>query len=184
MSTISDDNTLIEQIAQEQTGALGELYDRYGRLVFSVAYHITNNRETAEEITQDVFTQVWGKALTYHSDQGKVVTWLASIARNRSIDIFRKQNVRPEGHAASLEDDLLMQADESAAVEPAVDQALQRQKVLQALAQLPLEQRQCLALAYFQGMTQQDIASELNQPLGTVKTRIRLGMIKLKEMLE
>jgi RNA polymerase sigma-70 factor, ECF subfamily len=178
-----DDVALMKLIAQAQPGALGDLYDRYGRLVFSLALHITGDYASAEEVTQDVFTQVWRWGSSYDPAQGRLVSWLASIARHKAIDRLRQQRVRPEGHSTSLEDDLFTRPDEDAAVEPAVELNQQRQRVRAALRQLSAEQRQCLELAYFQGMTQQEIASVLNQPLGTVKTRIRLGMIRLREML-
>jgi RNA polymerase sigma-70 factor, ECF subfamily len=178
-----DDAALMIQIAQAQTSALGELYDRYGRLVFSLALHIIGDAGSAEEITQDVFTQVWRWAGSYNPAQGRLIPWLASIARHKAIDRLRQQQVRPEGHSTSLDDDLFTQPDENAAVEPAVELSQQRQRVRTALRQLSTEQRQCLELAYFQGMTQQEIADLLNEPLGTVKTRIRLGMIRLREML-
>jgi RNA polymerase sigma-70 factor (ECF subfamily) len=132
-----------------------------------------------------VFVQVWRFAEHYDARQGKLTTWLSSVTRNRAIDILRQQNVRPEGHADSMDDDLFSLNDPAsdAAVEPSVELRLQQQQVRQALEQLPEDQRRVLALAYFMGMTQQEISEKLNQPLGTVKTRIRLGMIKLKDLL-
>jgi RNA polymerase sigma-70 factor (ECF subfamily) len=185
MNVVTDDAALMSQIAQAHSAALSELYDRYGRMVFSLAFRITGSSETAEEVTQDVFVQVWRFAEHYDPQQGKLTTWLNSVTRNRAIDILRQQNVRPEGHADSMDDDLFSFNDPAgeAAVEPSVELRMQQEQVRQALEQLPEEQRQALALAYFMGMTQQEIAEELNQPLGTVKTRIRLGMIKLKDLL-
>jgi RNA polymerase sigma-70 factor, ECF subfamily len=185
MNIVSDDAALMTQIAQAQSTALSELYDRYGRMVFSLAFRITGSSETAEEVTQDVFVQVWRFAEHYDARQGKLTTWLSSVTRNRAIDILRQQNVRPEGHADSMDDDLFSLNDPAsdAAVEPSVELRLQQEQVRQALEQLPEEQRQVLALAYFMGMTQLEISVKLNQPLGTVKTRIRLGMIKLKDLL-
>ena len=167
MKLVTDDAALMSQIAQAQSAALSELYDRYGRMVFSLAYRITGSNETAEEVTQDVFVQVWRFAEHYDPQQGKLTTWLSSVTRNRAIDILRQQNVRPEGHADSLDDDLFGFNDSAS----------------EALEQLPEERRRVLALAFFMGMTQQEISVKLNQPLGTVKTRIRLGMIKLKSLL-
>ena len=185
MKLVTDDAALMSQVAQAQSAALSELYDRYGRMVFSLAFRITGSNETAEEVTQDVFVQVWRFAEHYDPQQGKLTTWLSSVTRNRAIDILRQQNVRPEGHADSLDDDLFGFNDSAseAAVEPSVELRLQREQVRQALEQLPEEQRRVLALAFFMGMTQQEISVKLNQPLGTVKTRIRLGMIKLKSLL-
>ena len=185
MNLVNDDAALMTQVAQAHSAALSELYDRYGRMVFSLAFRITGSSETAEEVTQDVFVQVWRFAEHYDARQGKLTTWLSSVTRNRAIDILRQQNVRPEGHADSMDDDLFSLNDPAseAAVEPSVELRLQQEQVRQALEQLPAEQRQVLALAYFMGMTQQEISEKLSQPLGTVKTRIRLGMIKLKDLL-
>lgn len=185
MNIATDDAALMSQVAQSHSAALSDLYDRYGRMVFSLAFRITGSSETAEEVTQDVFVQVWRFAQHYDPQQGKLTTWLSSVTRNRAIDILRQQNVRPEGHADSLDDDLFSLNDSAteATVEPSVELHQQQQQVRQALEKLPEEQRQCLALAYFMGMTQQEIAETLKQPLGTVKTRIRLGMIKLKDLL-
>jgi len=185
MNPATDDAALMGQVAQAHSAALGELYDRYGRMVFSLAFRITGSSETAEEVTQDVFVQVWRFARHYDPQQGRLTTWLSSVTRHRAIDILRQQNVRPEGHADSLEDDLFSLNDFAGeeAVEPSVELHQQQQQVRQALEQLPEEQRQALALAYFMGMTQQEISETLKQPLGTIKTRIRLGMIKLKDLL-
>src|SRR5512140_1083921 len=102
-----DDESLLRLIAAgEQSAALGALYDRYGRLAFSLAVAIVGDSAQAEEITQEVFLQIWNKAATYQPQQGKVSTWLASITRHRAIDQLRRQSARPEGHQADLEDGL------------------------------------------------------------------------------
>ena len=165
------------------SAAISELYDRYGRLVFSLAVRIVGDAAVAEEVTQDVFVQVWNKAASFHPDSGKVISWLASVARNRAIDLLRRQRVRPEGHHVSLEDGFPLEEDKDAAVEPAVDSTLEQQRVRRALLNLPPDQSKALSLAYFQGYTQQEIAALLNEPLGTVKTRIRLAMQKLRQSL-
>ena len=196
MYTLEDDLHLLAAIAACQkadgrtpqagaaaTAAISELYDRYGRLVFSLALQIVGDSRVAEEVTQDVFVQVWNKADTFRPESGKVITWLASVARYRAIDVFRSQNVRPEGHQVSLEDGFSFEEDREADVEPAVDRLIERQRVRHALQQLPSDQRKALALAYFKGLTQQEISEALNEPLGTVKTRIRLAMQKLRQIL-
>jgi RNA polymerase sigma-70 factor (ECF subfamily) len=178
-----DDQTLMLLISRSHTDALSELYDRYSRLVYSLALNVLGDGAIAEEITLDVFTRIWEKADTYRSDQAKVSTWLTSITRNRAIDILRRQSVRPEGQSVSW-------ADLSPSAEPYVDGledgaelAMQRERVRAAVGQLPDEQKQVLALAYFRGYTHREIAEMLAQPLGTVKTRIRLAMDKLRRML-
>jgi RNA polymerase sigma factor (sigma-70 family) len=179
-----DDVTLIRLIARAEADALSELYDRYSHLVFSLARHAVGDEATAEEITLDVFTRVWEKARTYQVEQAKVSTWLTSITRYRAIDELRRRSVRPERHAVEWSE--LPAGDEPSTdgPEPVAELSMQRERVRAAIARLPLDQRQVLALAFFQGYTHQEISKTLNQPLGTVKTRIRTAMQKLRHMLE
>lgn len=178
-----DDESLVRLIVHGRSEALSELYDRYGRLVFGLALNSVGDPSTAEEIAQDVFLRAWERARQYRSDQGKVSTWLASIARHRAIDQLRRQGARAEQHSVGW-------ADLAPGAEPAVDGPeeavalrLQQQRVRAALAQLPEEQRQVLALAYFRGQSHAEIAESLDLPLGTVKTRVRLAMEKLRASL-
>lgn len=182
--TLTPDESLLQAIAARQTAALGQLYDRYGRLAFSLAAGILGDSEAAEEVTQDVFLQIWNKAATYDPSQGKVISWLAGIARHRAIDLLRRRSARPEGHAAGWEEDPFAGLPAADHPEAQVEGALQQQRIRQALAALPAEQRQALALAYFKGYSHQQISAELNEPLGTVKTRIRLAMQKLRLLLQ
>lgn len=179
-----DDETLVRLIVQARAEALSELYDRYSRLVFSLALNSVGDSATAEEITQDVFLRVWQRARQYRADRAKVSTWLTSITRHRAIDQLRRRSSRPEQHGVAW-------AELAPGAEPSIngpDQAvvltMERERVRAAIAQLPEEQKQVLALAYFQGLPQSQIAEALAMPLGTVKTRIRLGMQKLREMLQ
>ncbi len=178
-----DDTFLIRLIAESHTDALRELYDRYNRLVFSVALAILGDRAVAEEATLDVFVRVWQGARTYRPERAKVQTWLIAITRHHAIDILRWQNSRPDVKSLSLE--AIFLSNESAVSDPQerVELALQQARVREALAQLPAEQRQVLLLAFFRGYTHQQIAETLEQPLGTIKTRIRLAMQKLRQML-
>jgi RNA polymerase sigma-70 factor (ECF subfamily) len=178
-----DDQQLMAGISGSQTGALAELYDRYSRLVYSLAIRSLGEDTLAEEVTQDVFMQAWNKAGLYDSSQGKVSTWLCSMARNRSIDMLRRQGVRPEGHRAAFEDGVVQPENDPEVLERSVELRIQKERVRTAMSGLPSEQRDVLELAYFQGMSQQEIASALNQPLGTVKTRVRLAMQKLRQVL-
>jgi len=179
-----DDETLMRLIVEARAEALGELYDRYSRLVFSLALNSVGDPATAEEVTQDVFLRVWQRAGQYRADRAKVSTWLTSITRHRAIDQLRRRGSRPEQHSVAW-------AELSPGTEPSVNGpeqsaalAMERAQVRAAIAQLSEEQKQVLALAYFQGLTQSQIAETLDLPLGTVKTRIRLGMQKLREMLQ
>lgn len=182
--TALEDETLLRLVSEDHAEALSELYDRYGRLVFSVALHVVGERSTAEEITLDVFVLVWEKAGTYRTDRSKVTTWLTSITRHRAIDVLRRQGSRLEQHSVSWTTVSPTDRPVVDSAEDAADLSLQRARVRAAVAQLPADQRQALTLAYFKGYTQRQIAEALDQPLGTVKTRIRLAMQKLRRLLQ
>lgn len=179
-----DDQSLIRLIARSQERALSELYDRFSRLVYSIALNAVGDPAIAEEITQDVFIRIWDHAGTYQAEKSKVVTWMASITRYRSIDVLRRQNVRPEGHSVPWEIEPSANEMSSINVEETVEISQIRRRVRQAISLLPEEQRQALAYAYFQGYTHREIAEALGEPLGTIKTRIRLAMQKLRQLLE
>jgi RNA polymerase sigma-70 factor (ECF subfamily) len=179
-----DDTELIAAVACAQPDALSELYDRYHRLVFSLALNTVLDYATAEEITLDVFTRIWEKAATYRADRAKVTTWLLSLARHRAIDALRYQQARPDREGLSWAD-VSVPADPTLnSPEDVVEIRLQRDRVRAAIAQLPAEQKQALALAYFRGYSHSQIAEILQQPLGTVKTRVRSAMQKLRQLLQ
>ena len=179
-----DDSALLRAISDGSSSALSELYDRYGRLVYSLAYQITSDGGTAEEVTQEVFLQVWNKAATFQAEQGKAISWLASVARHRAIDALRRKNARPEGHRMEWQDGDEPDLVDPASVEEDAELSLRGAAVRRALSQLPPEQRAALALAFFSGMTHQEISDATGEPLGTIKTRIRLAMQKLRLILE
>ena len=183
--TRPDDIQLIKLIAQAQNDALTELYDRYNRLVYSVAFAIVADHSTAEEITLDVFVQVWKHASIYRPDRAKVSTWLIAITRNHAIDILRWEKSRPEANSLNWEDISIQDGPPAAHnLEEHMELTLQQHQIRAAIAQLPEDQRKALMLAYFKGYTQSQISDALNQPLGTIKTRIRLAMQKLRKLLE
>ena len=171
-------------VLHKDENALGELYDRFSRLVYSIALNALGDLALAEEVTQDVFFRVWKNAASYRAEHGKVVTWMAGIARNRAIDEIRRMNARAESNLApwDLEEADLM--DGSTNVEVEVELTQQHHRVRHAVAQLPNDQQQALAYSYFQGYSHREIADILCEPLGTVNTRIRLAMKKLKTLLE
>lgn len=171
-------------VAHAHADALGVLYDRYARLVFSVALTFVGDQAIAEEITQDVFTNVWQKAGSYQPEQSRVSTWLTSIARNRAIDILRRRGVRPEATSIAWEDAQSDGLPHPETTPELVDLVILQKTVRSALAALPEDQRQPLILAYFRGMSHSEIAETLGEPLGTVKTRIRLAMQKLRRLLD
>jgi RNA polymerase sigma-70 factor (ECF subfamily) len=179
-----EDQTLIRLIVLADEDALSALYDRYNRLVFSLALYIVQDHGAAEEITVDVFTRVWDKADTYRADYAQVNTWLTSITRYRAIDELRRRDARPERQLVEWSKLTLPAGLHSNGPETLTEHQLARERVRAALNQLPTEQRQVLLLAYFGGYSQQEIARILDQPLGTVKTRVRLGMQKLRGSLD
>jgi RNA polymerase sigma-70 factor, ECF subfamily len=176
-----DDFALISLVARRDETALSALYDRYSRLVFSLALRIVGERTLAEEITADAFISVWRAAASFAGERGRFVAWLMSITRHRAIDELRRLNVRPEGSSVDLNE--AVNTAQTDGVDELVGVKRQRELVRTALAALPPPQREALELAYFGGLTQQEIADQIGQPLGTIKTRMRLGMQKLRDEL-
>jgi RNA polymerase sigma-70 factor, ECF subfamily len=177
------DEKLVSLIAQLHEPALTQLYDRYHRLVFSLAFAIVNDRETAEEVTLDVFLRVWQKAGTYRVEQAKVSTWLTHIARHHAIDILRRRAARLDHSAVHWQDAISNLESYQPDPQESAEVSLRRERIQAALNQLPVDQKQALVLAYFGGYTQSQIAEMLAQPLGTIKTRLRLAMQKVREFL-
>jgi len=178
-----DDESLIRQVAELREEALSQLYDRYSDLVFSIALAIVDDRSTAEEITLDVFMRVWQKAASYRADQAKVRTWLSHIARHHAIDVLRRRSIRLDHYALSWDGIPLSDTVTTQDPQELIELSLGRERVRTAIAQLPEDQKQALALAYYGGLTQVEIAEALQQPLGTIKTRLRLAMQKLRHLL-
>lgn len=179
-----DDNAILRLIALNQQDALGVLYDRYGKLVFSVARNITGNQSLSEEITQEVFLRVWRRANTYRFGKSKVSTWLGSIARHLAIDELRRRSVRPDLDGAVWEESGALQGDGSEDLDVITERDIEAQRVREAIERLPEKQKRALALAFIKGLTHREIADLLGEPLGTVKTRIRLAMQRLRKDLK
>lgn len=180
-SALADEEILVHLRAGE-SWAMAALYDRYARLVFSLALKILNDRAVAEEVVQEVFVKVWRRAAEYRSDRGKFSSWIGGIAHNQAIDELRRRRVRP-GVADGESVELDVVDDGPVPFDRAV-QSIEHRRITDALKRIPPEQRQPIELAYFEGMTQQEIAGRLREPLGTIKTRMRLGMQKLKTLLQ
>ena len=140
-TTKLDDPALLGLIAQSQEAALAQLYDRYNRLVFSLAFAIVQDRATAEEITLDVFMRVWQKAATYRPEQARVGTWLTHITRNHAIDVLRRRASRLEQHASLLEEETLQAASPGQSPPDSAEDSLRRERIRSALGSLPPEQR-------------------------------------------
>lgn len=174
------DGQLLARIAARDDSALGVLYDRYGGLAFGLAYRVLRDRGQAEDIVQEAFLSVWRRAATFDPLKGNARSWLMSIVHNASID-RRRGRFRHQQDEVDIEDHAWRLADDD--VWDDVSRQLDREQVLQALAQIPNEQRETLELAYFGGLTQAEIAEQTGQPLGTVKSRARLGLRRLEGLL-
>jgi len=177
-SQIADDD-LLQAVARGDESALTALYDRYRLILFGLILRILHDRQEAEDVLQEAFLQVWRRANDFDRSRGRTFTWLVTIARSRALDRLRMLGSRsrlidPDNETVSHE-----------VVDPAQDMARSEEGAIvrRALGELPDEQRQTLLLAYFEGLTQAEIAQRLGDPLGTVKTRMRSGLSKLRELL-
>jgi RNA polymerase sigma-70 factor, ECF subfamily len=181
---VADDTSLLARIAKSDQIALSELYDRYAKIIYSVAFKSLRSVEESEEIVLDVFAQVWRIADRYDPVKSRVDTWLFMLTRSRVLDRLRK-NQRSNPSSALLTDIFHLQSF-SSKLEPIEELMIceRRDRVLSALKILPPEQRLVIELAYYQGLTHSQIASQIGMSLGTVKTRIRLGLSKLKSALD
>ena len=177
-----DDGQLLTLIAGSDRGALEALYNRYAGPVFSLAMNILRDQGAAEEVTQDAFFNVWRRASSYHAQRGKVTSWLFSIAHHRSIDEVRRRS-RQQMHVQYGVD--LSNRPSQDGVDPVEFAATRsdRGHLENALSTLRPEQREVVVLAYFGGLTHTEIATRLQQPLGTVKTRMRLALRRLRQVL-
>ena len=174
----AEDAGLVFAVARGDEGAYATLYSRYGPTLLGLVYRIVRNRAEAEDVLQDVFLQVWRRASTFDDVRGSVFVWLTMLARSRALDRL----------------DLMASRDRTARAATAVDEstpdaadlatsAQERRRLLQALAVIPDAQRQVLQLAYFEGLSQREIAARLDRPLGTIKSLVRLGLNKLRRQL-
>lgn len=173
--------SFVQRIAKGDQAALAALYDSTNRLVYGLILRVLGDSSTAEEVLLDVYTQVWRQAATYDTGRGSPLAWLTTIARSRAIDRLRS-GWQEQQRKEPL--DLLTDRETGVASPEEMTVASERQRfVRSALALLSPEQREVIELAYYGGLSHSEIAAKLNQPLGTVKTRTRLGMIKLRDAL-
>ena len=179
----AEDDQLIERVLAGERGAFETLYDRYSATVFGVALKILGDREVAEDAVQEIFWRAWRRLASFDRSRA-FAPWLFGITHNYCIDELRRRRVRPQPVYEDDDHPILSDIPDEADVGEAAILAEQRQSVRDALDQLPEEQRQALLLAYFGGLTQQEIAARLGNPLGTVKTRMRLGLQKLRALLQ
>ncbi len=174
------DNQLITLISNGEKEALDVFYNRHARSVFSLARYMLRDTTLAEEATQDIFVNLWLKASSYNPQRGKPKAWFMSIAHHRIIDLIRARKRHLQSTNEVSHELLDLHPSSGPGTEELAYRNLARETIIKALASLPSEQREVLVLAYFEGYSQSEIASKLGQPLGTVKTRVRLGMQKLR----
>jgi RNA polymerase sigma-70 factor (ECF subfamily) len=177
--TAGSDVELLHAVARGDEAALARLYDAYRVILFGLLVRILNSREEAEDILQEVFIQVWRRAKDFDEKRGRPFTWLVTLARSRAIDRLRLLGARQRLAASAGRE----RVDEASDALTDTIKGTQQEVVRRALAELPEEQKHTLVLAYFEGLTQSEIAAKLGAPLGTVKTRMRSGLIKLRALL-
>ncbi|MBF2087164.1 sigma-70 family RNA polymerase sigma factor [Thermoleptolyngbya sp. C42_A2020_037] len=180
----SEEAHLLARIAQQDESALSTLYDRYARVLYSLAFRILGSVEEAEEIVLDVFSQVWKLAGRYDPQRGRVDAWLFMLTRSRSLD--RLRSLQRVSKVVESSTDAIKINPQSQISDPTEDVLIseRRERVLAAMQRLPVEQREVIELAYYQGLTHVEIAAKTEKSLGTVKTRIRLGLNKLRQLLD
>ena len=180
------DLNLMQRIAARDAAALAELYDRHSRLLFGLILRIVRDRSEAEEILQEAFMRVWKRAEIYDGQMGGPLPWIVRVARNCAIDRLRARGVRAAMEAPPIEPAAVESPTSSGIQTPeaAVLDAERREKVTDALAGLPAEQRQLIEAAFFDGYTHSELSQRYGLPLGTVKTRIRAGMLAMRKRLE
>jgi RNA polymerase sigma-70 factor (ECF subfamily) len=180
------DEILVTQVARGNSDALAALYDRYASTVLGVCLRVVGDQAMAEDLLQETFWRVWKSAETYQAERGTFTSWLFRIARNLAIDAYRRRNVRPQTFYSEEGSDPILEE----VPDPDMDVASQAQSILRnrqvrkALASLPSMQRQVIEMAYFYGMTRQEIAEATGEALGTIHTRARLALQKLREQLD
>jgi RNA polymerase sigma-70 factor (ECF subfamily) len=177
-----DEGALLRRVGQGNREAFTELYDRLSGLVYSLAFRVLNDSKEAEDIIQDLFLQIWDKAGSYDPNLGKPISWILTLTRNKAIDRLRALHRRYRFLAEQPLDNPAappVSADSSGVFDQ--DRAI---LLRSAVRNLPFEQRQAIEMAFFGGMTQNEISESLQQPLGTIKARIRRGMLKLRDTLE
>ncbi len=185
-SSSTADPDLVARAAAGDERAMAGLYDRYGQVLYGVAYRIVGERADADEVVLEAFAQAWRDASKFEAGRGSVAGWLTMIARSRALDLARARSRRDRittAAAGARPDAPLAMGEVRPDPSAAMEHAERRQEVRQALEALSAPQRQAIELAYYEGLSQSEIAERLEEPLGTIKTRIRLGMQKLRDAL-
>ena len=177
------DRETMQRVAEGDASALAAIFDRHARAVFGLALRVLEDQGDAEDVVEAVFAKAWSQARRYDADRAPVSAWLLTITRSRGIDRLRTRQTRPDTAPTATERALVELPDTALAVEHLVVLAEAATRLRQALTTLPYLQRMAIELAYCEGLTQTEIAARLEQPPGTIKTRIRTGLHRLRETL-
>jgi RNA polymerase sigma-70 factor, ECF subfamily len=180
---VSRDATLLQRLLRRDVGAFEEIYERHSRIVYSLVLRILRQGSTAEEVVQDVFLQLWRNSSQYDAHRGPFVPWLLTLARNRALDQLRLKGERQRRREEQT-DELPQISTAAPQYERALDEKRRAERVRSLVASLPAAQKKAIELAYFEGLSHSEIATALNEPLGTVKSWIRNGLLRLKESLQ
>ncbi len=181
LATFDEDRAAVERMARGDSAALAALYDRHARAIYSLAVRILVDAAEAEDVVQDVFTQAWRQASRYDATRAPVAGWLMIITRARALDRLRRRRARIV--STEIDSSTPHPRDPEPSQEMLAITAEQAERLRGALGELPDGQRTAIELAYYEGLSQSDIAERLHEPLGTVKTRIRSGLLKLRDAL-
>jgi RNA polymerase sigma-70 factor (ECF subfamily) len=179
---MSPDATLVHRLLQKDVSAFEQLYDRHSRPIYSLVLRILQQAGTAEEVVQDVFLQLWRNAAQYDVSRGPFVPWLFTLARNRALDTLRLKGERQRRREDQTEE--LPPIATVPQYEQQLDEKRRAEKVRALMASLSPQQKRAIELAYFEGLSHSEIAAALKEPLGTVKSWIRNGLLRLKEELQ
>jgi RNA polymerase sigma-70 factor (ECF subfamily) len=180
---VQSDEFLVAKLLERDSSAFTVLYDRYNRMAFGLAYRMLSDPLAAEDVVQEAFLSVWRQAETFQAERSAARTWILSIVHHRAIDRIRRGTAAREVSSDALENPI-DRADDSVDVEQEVGALLEAGQVRQALESLPAEQRRAIEMAYFAGLSHSEIAGQLKVPLGTVKGRLRIGLQKLRTLLD
>ncbi len=184
----TDDLTLMARVVTADSQALAKLYEKYQRKIYSVILRIVKSEEDACEILQDVFLQVWQKATLFEGNRGSFSAWIVTLAHNKAINLLRSRRAKKSALEVKQDFEQLSELINERTIDrrTALDDQMesdQREHIMALLERIPVEQRTALVMAYYGGYSQSEIAKALNQPLGTIKTRMRQGMIRLHELI-
>ncbi len=186
VSVEGSDEALLALVAVGDEAALGELYARYAGPVFSLALRLVRDSETAEELTQEVFLKIWLRAADYRRERGSASGWILGTTHHAAVDVLRRRDTRPRSIRCRPDSSSFLAdvADPSSGPHDLLLGRIRRELLVDAVGRLPWSQRQCIELAYFGGLTQTEIAEHSAAPIGTIKTRCKLALRKLRGYLE